>query len=81
MLFWGSGAPHELFVTEVGAAPESATPLRGRGVGDPAAILTAEAAITVFRVGFERWVAQGNRKPLRQLIRESLDELRVITAV
>jgi hypothetical protein len=30
--------------------------LRRRGVGDPAAILTAEAAITVFRVAFERWI-------------------------
>src|SRR5882757_3557831 len=28
--------------------------LRKRGVGDPAAILSAEAGMTVFRVGFER---------------------------
>jgi AcrR family transcriptional regulator len=133
VLFSGSEALQELFVTEVGAAPESATPLdavaaaldaaaamfegrrefaarrqqiiaanpelqereliklaslagavaealRRRGVGDPAAILTAEAAITVFRVAFERWVDPANRQPLRRVIRESLHELRAITA-
>ena len=54
--------------------------LRRRGVGDPAAILTAEAGITVFRVAFERWVEPGNQRPLRQLIRESLEEMRAVTA-
>jgi hypothetical protein len=54
--------------------------LRLRGVDDPAAILTAEAAITVFRVAFERWVDQANRQPLQRLTRESLRELRAITA-
>jgi hypothetical protein len=54
--------------------------LRLRGIHDPAAILTAEAAITVFRVAFERWVDQANREPLQRLIRESLRELRAITA-
>jgi AcrR family transcriptional regulator len=133
VLFWGSEALEELFVTEVGAAPESSAPLdavtaaldaaaamfeerrelaarrqqiiaantelqerelvklaslagavaealRRRGVDDPAAILTAEAGITVFRVAFERWVDQANRQPLQRLTRESLRELRAITA-
>jgi AcrR family transcriptional regulator len=133
VLFSGSEALEELFVTEVGAAPESAAPLdavaaaldaaaamfeqrrefaarrqqiiaanpelqereliklaslagavaealRRRGVDDPAAILTAEAAITVFRVAFERWVDPANRHPLQRLIRESLRELRAIAA-
>src|SRR5690242_77341 len=31
--------------------------LRRRGVDDPAATLAAEAGITVFRVAFERWIA------------------------
>jgi AcrR family transcriptional regulator len=53
--------------------------LRRRGVADRAAILTAEAGITVFRVAFERWVDQANRQPLQRLIRESLDELRALT--
>jgi len=54
--------------------------LRRRGVSDPAASLTAEAGIAVFRVAFERWTQAGNQKDLPRLIRESLDELRVVTA-
>jgi AcrR family transcriptional regulator len=133
VLFWGAAALEELFVAEVGAAPESAAPLdavaaaldaaaasfeerrelaarrqqiiaanpdlqereliklaslagavaealRRRGVRDPAAILTAEAGITVFRVAFERWVDPANRKSLQRLARESLRELRAVTA-
>jgi AcrR family transcriptional regulator len=57
-----------------------AAALRHRGVGDPAAILTAEAGIAVFRVAFERWVDPANHKTLLQLIRESLAELRAVTA-
>jgi AcrR family transcriptional regulator len=131
VLFSGAEALQELFVSEVGAAPESAAPLdavaaalnaaaamfeerrefaarrhqiiaahpelqereliklaslagavaealRRRGVRDPAAILTAEAAIAVFRVAFERWVDEANRKPLQRLIQDSLSELRAI---
>jgi AcrR family transcriptional regulator len=54
--------------------------LRGRGVGDPTAILIAEAGVTVFRVAFERWVDRANEEDLQQLIRESLDQLRAATA-
>jgi len=54
--------------------------LRRRGVGDAAATLTAEAGITVFRVAFERWVGEGNQRPLQELMRESLDELRAVAA-
>jgi AcrR family transcriptional regulator len=51
--------------------------LRQRGVREPAASLTAEAGIAVFRVAFERWVADGNKKDLARLLRESFDELQV----
>jgi AcrR family transcriptional regulator len=54
--------------------------LRRRGVEDPAASLTAEAGIAVFKVAFERYVEEGNQKDLPLLIRESLDELRTVTA-
>jgi MftR C-terminal domain len=50
--------------------------LRGRGVGDPAAILAAEAGVAVFRVSFERWVA--SESDLAQVMRDSLDELRAV---
>jgi len=54
--------------------------LRRRGVNGPAAILTAEAGIAVFRVAFERWVEETNQRDLPLLIRESFDELRAVTA-
>ena len=50
--------------------------LRGRGLADPAARLTAEVAIAVFRVAFERWLDDGNQLGLPQIMRESLDELK-----
>jgi hypothetical protein len=54
--------------------------LRRRGVGDPAAILTAEAGISVFRVAFERWVDRANSRTLKEISRESLGELRAVAA-
>jgi AcrR family transcriptional regulator len=63
-----------------GLAVAMAESLRRRGVGDPAAILTAEAGVAAFRVAFQRWVDQDERRDLRELLRESFDELRAITA-
>ena len=54
--------------------------LRGRGVADPAASLTAEAGIAVFKVAFERWIASTNARDFSQLIRESFVELKAVTA-
>ncbi len=54
--------------------------LRGRGVKDPAASLTAEAGIAVFKVAFERWVNGTDGHDLPLLIRESLQELKEVTA-
>jgi len=54
--------------------------LRERGLGEPAATLTAELAIAVFRVAFERWIEGSDDQDFRQLIRESLDQLRAVTA-
>ena len=54
--------------------------LRQRGVADLAASLAAEAGIAVFRIGFERWVSETGQADLPQLIRESLDELKAVTA-
>ena len=50
--------------------------LRRRGVGEPAASLTAEAGVAVFKVGFERWIAAAEEREMSQLMRESLDELK-----
>jgi AcrR family transcriptional regulator len=54
--------------------------LRRRGVADPAASLSAEAGIAVFRIGFERWVQETSQRDLPELIRDSLDELKAVTA-
>jgi AcrR family transcriptional regulator len=54
--------------------------LRRRGATDPAASLTAEAGIAVFKVAFERWVNESNQEDLPHLIRESFDELKAATA-
>ena len=54
--------------------------LRERGVPDLAASLAAEAGIAVFRIGFERWVSETGQADLPRLIRESLDELKAVTA-
>ena len=62
------------------AAAAIAEALRGRGVTDPAASLTAEAGVAVFRIAFARWIAAHGRQGLAKHIRESLDELKPVTA-
>jgi AcrR family transcriptional regulator len=54
--------------------------LRGRGVAEPTASLAAEAGVAVFKVAFERWIAPGEERPMRQLIRESLTELKTVAS-
>jgi AcrR family transcriptional regulator len=54
--------------------------LRERGVPEPAASVTAEAGLAVFRVAFERWVAAGEEREIGALIDEALGELRSATA-
>ena len=55
--------------------------LRRRGVTEPAASLAAETGVAVFKVAFERWLEDTRKHTLAQHIRESLDELRTVTAV
>jgi len=54
--------------------------LRQRGVTDPAASLAAEAGLAVFQIAFERWAGGTSQADLPQVIRESLDELKAVTA-
>jgi AcrR family transcriptional regulator len=51
-----------------------------RGVAVNAAILAAQAGVTVFHVAFAHWVQQDDPTAFRQLIDEALDELRSVTA-
>jgi len=54
--------------------------LRGRGVHEPAASLTAEAGVAVFRVAFERWVEAPDPSDLPSFMRASFDELKAVTS-
>jgi hypothetical protein len=61
-------------------ASAMAEALRRRGVSDPAATLTAEAGIAVFKIAFERWINDTKQRELSQHIRESVDELKAVAA-
>jgi AcrR family transcriptional regulator len=63
-----------------GLAVAMADALRQRGVCDPAASLTAEAGIAVFRVAFERWTSEPAGRDFAARIRESLDELKAVVS-
>jgi len=54
--------------------------LRRRGIREPAASLTAEAGIAVFRIAFERWINDPARRDLPWFMREALAELKAVTA-
>jgi len=55
--------------------------LRRRGVAASTAILAGEAGIAVFRVAFERWIDESEHRELWEVIRDSLNELKAMTAV
>ena len=65
-------------LASLGAATADA--LRRRGVEDPAAELSAAVGSTVFHIGFLRWVEGGCKGDVAQLMHESLDQLRAVTA-
>jgi AcrR family transcriptional regulator len=52
--------------------------LRRRGVTHPAASLTAEIGIAVFRTAFERWIDDANEEDFQRLIHKSLDHLKAL---
>jgi AcrR family transcriptional regulator len=54
--------------------------LRERGVPDPAASLAAEAGTTVFRIAVDRWHGEITQRDLLEVTRDSLDELKAVTA-
>ncbi|WP_022883761.1 TetR/AcrR family transcriptional regulator [Glaciibacter superstes] len=63
----------------LGAAAAEA--LRARGVREAAAALAAETGVMVFKIGFEKWVAEEESGDFPQHIRDALDDLRLLTAV
>ena len=63
-----------------GLARELKNTLLARGVARNAAILAAQAGVTVFHVAFARWVEQDDPAAFPRLLAESLEELREIAA-
>jgi AcrR family transcriptional regulator len=51
-----------------------------RGASPNAAILAAQAGVTVFHVAFAHWVDQDDPAAFRRLMDESLEDLRAVTA-
>ncbi|WP_101946937.1 TetR family transcriptional regulator [Mycobacterium sp. 3519A] len=56
-----------------------AAALRRRGLAESAAALTAETAIAVFKVAYNKWLTAGKRRDLPRLVGDSLDELKALT--
>ena len=63
-----------------GVADGMAAALRERGVGEPAATITAKAGIAVFSSAFVAWLADGETREMPELIEDGLRELRAIGA-
>jgi len=61
------------------AAAVAAT-LRHRGVSEPQATFAAEAGMSVLRVAIERWVTSDDDLSLPIIMRDSMAELRALTA-
>jgi stage V sporulation protein SpoVS len=57
-----------------------AAALRQRGVSEPQASLAADAGMTVLRVAVERWAGTDNGRDLTAIMRDSIAELRAVTA-
>jgi len=57
-----------------------ANALRQSGVREPAASLTAEAGIAIFKIAFERWVNGPDELDLPTVIREYLSVFKDVTA-
>jgi AcrR family transcriptional regulator len=53
--------------------------LRRRGVAEPAASLTAEAGVGVFKVAFDRWLHDPAARSFADLVRDSFEALRAVT--
>ncbi len=53
--------------------------LRKRGVAPAVASLAAETGVAVFRVAFERWIAEPDGAPLEEVMRATLADLAGLT--
>ncbi len=61
-------------LAEIAAAMARA--LRDRGVPEPAASLTAEAGVAIYKVSFARWISEPGQPDLPAILRESMAALK-----
>jgi AcrR family transcriptional regulator len=54
--------------------------LRARGIDEPTASLTAEMGMAIFKVAFERWIAEKKSQGLAAQVRPTLAALRAVAA-
>jgi AcrR family transcriptional regulator len=54
--------------------------LRGRGLDEAAAALTAQIGIAIFRVAFERWLDESNDRDYPTVVRRAFDEGKAVAA-
>jgi AcrR family transcriptional regulator len=54
--------------------------LHGRGIPESTATLAAQTGITVFRVSFAQWIAEGNDRSMADIERDVFAELGALTA-
>ena len=54
--------------------------LQERGVSEQRAGLTADLAVSVFRIAFARWIAPGEQQSMRELQRDVLATLQALTS-
>src|ERR1017187_4707792 len=90
VLFAGAGQLQEFLVSALASTPESAAPIDAIAAALQAAAAVLQergeyagqrqAGIAFFRIAFERWASHPSQAGLAQLIRESLDELKAVTA-
>ena len=52
--------------------------LRRRGFGEPAASLAAEAGMSVFKIGFERWIDDPKHRKMAHHLRETMRGLETL---
>ena len=74
------GLQERELLTLTSFAAAMADALRRRGVPDPAASLAAEVGVIAFKTAFARWVSAPDEQDLALLIREALDQLKVLIA-
>jgi AcrR family transcriptional regulator len=65
------------FASLSGALAET---LRRRGLPGPAATCAGDVAMVMFRTAFERWIDDATNREFADLVHESLDQLRTLTA-